>query len=237
MSWGRINHPSEMLSVGRSRRGGAGYQQGKGARLPRPEARRKPVGTREQISRSRAAWSTSFPTAPLSSWSRAWKVSCVTELSWTKKHTKPSEVLEKDKEIEAVVLGVNNNEQKSASAFASWKTTRGRPRSTRCRGHYHQGQSAQPHQLRCVCRTGRRPRRHDPRSDLSWTRKINHLSELLKKGDEIEAQVLEVDKENQRISTGIKQLDEDPWDKIDTIYQVGLRQRQGDQARQLRRLC
>ena len=58
-------------------------------------------------------------------------------------------------------------------------------------------------------------------SDLSWTRKINHPSELLKKGDEIEAQVLEVDKENQRISIGIKQLDEDPWDKIDTIYQVG----------------
>ena len=58
-------------------------------------------------------------------------------------------------------------------------------------------------------------------SDLSWTRKINHPSELLKKGDEVEAQVLEVDKENQRISIGIKQLDEDPWDKIDTIYQVG----------------
>ena len=58
-------------------------------------------------------------------------------------------------------------------------------------------------------------------SDLSWTRKINHPSELIKKGDDIEAQVLEVDKENQRISIGIKQLAEDPWEKIDEIYQVG----------------
>ncbi|HCE05000.1 MAG TPA: 30S ribosomal protein S1, partial [Verrucomicrobiales bacterium] len=54
-----------------------------------------------------------------------------------------------------------------------------------------------------------------------WTRKINHPSELIKKGDDIEAQVLEVDKENQRISIGIKQLAEDPWEKIDEIYQVG----------------
>jgi small subunit ribosomal protein S1 len=58
-------------------------------------------------------------------------------------------------------------------------------------------------------------------SDLSWTRKINHPSELLKKGDEIEAQVLEVDRENQRISIGIKQLSKDPWEDINSIYQVG----------------
>ena len=57
-------------------------------------------------------------------------------------------------------------------------------------------------------------------SDLSWTRRSTIL-ELIKKGDEIEAQVLEVDKENQRISIGIKQLAEDPWEKIDEIYQVG----------------
>ena len=58
-------------------------------------------------------------------------------------------------------------------------------------------------------------------SDLSWTRKINHPSELIKKGDEIEAQVLEVDRENQRISIGIKQLTEDPWEAINSLYQVG----------------
>ena len=58
-------------------------------------------------------------------------------------------------------------------------------------------------------------------SDISWTRKINHPSEVLKKGMEVEAQVLEVDRENQRISAGMKQLAEDPWETIDNYYKVG----------------
>src|SRR5437764_12287721 len=58
-------------------------------------------------------------------------------------------------------------------------------------------------------------------SDISWTRKINHPSEVLKKGDEIEAVVLEIDKTNQRIAVGLKQLSEDPWSNIDKYYKVG----------------
>ena len=58
-------------------------------------------------------------------------------------------------------------------------------------------------------------------SDISWTRKINHPSEVFTKNDEIEAVVLEIDKANQRISLGVKQLAIDPWDKIDTLYKVG----------------
>ena len=58
-------------------------------------------------------------------------------------------------------------------------------------------------------------------SDISWTRKINHPSEVLKKGMEVDAQVLEVDRDNQRISAGIKQLAEDPWETIDNYYKVG----------------
>jgi small subunit ribosomal protein S1 len=58
-------------------------------------------------------------------------------------------------------------------------------------------------------------------SDVSWTRKINHPSEILKKGDEVEAVVLEVDRPNQRIALGIKQLSQDPWANIDQLYKVG----------------
>jgi small subunit ribosomal protein S1 len=58
-------------------------------------------------------------------------------------------------------------------------------------------------------------------SDISWTRKINHPSEVFKKGDEVEAVVLEVDKANQRISVGVKQLTIDPWSNIDHFYKVG----------------
>ena len=58
-------------------------------------------------------------------------------------------------------------------------------------------------------------------SDMSWTRKINHPTELLQKGQEVEAVVLEVDSANQRISLGLKQAQEDPWTTITSNYQVG----------------
>src|SRR5947199_8181164 len=57
--------------------------------------------------------------------------------------------------------------------------------------------------------------------DLSWTRKINHPSELFKKGDEIEAVVIDIDKVNQPISLGIKQLADDPWKTLDEKYKIG----------------
>jgi small subunit ribosomal protein S1 len=56
---------------------------------------------------------------------------------------------------------------------------------------------------------------------MSWTRKINHPSEVMKKGDVVEATVLEVDRPNQRIALGMKQLGTDPWSKIETLYKVG----------------
>ena len=56
---------------------------------------------------------------------------------------------------------------------------------------------------------------------MSWTRKINHPSEMVKKGDELDAEVVEVDVENQRISLGMKQLTQDPWADIDRLYRLG----------------
>jgi len=58
-------------------------------------------------------------------------------------------------------------------------------------------------------------------SDLSWTRKIKHPSEFTSIGSEIEVQVLEIDKENRRLSLGHKQLEENPWDVFETIFTVG----------------
>ena len=58
-------------------------------------------------------------------------------------------------------------------------------------------------------------------SDLSWTKKIKHPSEFCQLGDEIEVQVLEIDKENRRLSLGHKQLEENPWDVFETIFTVG----------------
>ena len=58
-------------------------------------------------------------------------------------------------------------------------------------------------------------------SDMSWARKINHPSEVLKKGDEVEAIVLEIKKEDQRVSLGSKQLESDPWESINDRCKVG----------------
>jgi small subunit ribosomal protein S1 len=58
-------------------------------------------------------------------------------------------------------------------------------------------------------------------SDMPWTRKVNHPSEVLNKGDEIDAIVLDVDPGQQRISLGVKQLSDDPWSDIDRVFRVG----------------
>ena len=58
-------------------------------------------------------------------------------------------------------------------------------------------------------------------SDLSWTKKIKHPSEFTQVGNDIEVQVLEIDKENRRLSLGHKQLEENPWDVFETIFTVG----------------
>ncbi|MDE6227467.1 MAG: S1 RNA-binding domain-containing protein, partial [Muribaculaceae bacterium] len=58
-------------------------------------------------------------------------------------------------------------------------------------------------------------------SDLSWTKKIKHPSEFTQVGNDIEVQVLEIDKGNRRLSLGHKQLEENPWDVFETIFTVG----------------
>ena len=58
-------------------------------------------------------------------------------------------------------------------------------------------------------------------SDMSWTQRIRHPSEILKKGQEVEAVVLNIDIENERLSLGLKQAGENPWDNIDERHQVG----------------
>jgi small subunit ribosomal protein S1 len=62
-------------------------------------------------------------------------------------------------------------------------------------------------------------------SDLHWTRKVKHPSEFFKKGDDVEAVVLGIDVDNERISLGVKQLTEDPWSAVPNRYPVGARVR------------
>ncbi|MGP8239915.1 MAG: 30S ribosomal protein S1 [Limisphaerales bacterium] len=146
----------------------------------------------------------------------------VTELSWTKRIAKPSDVLKAEQEIEAVVLGINREEQKislgirqleanpwdrAVEKYPSGAKVQGKIRNLTSYGAFIELEEGLDGMIHV--------------SDISWTRKINHPSEVFKKGDEVEAVVLEVDKANQRISVGVKQLTIDPWSNIDQFYKVG----------------
>jgi small subunit ribosomal protein S1 len=146
----------------------------------------------------------------------------VTELSWTKRIAKPSDVLKTDQEIEAVVLGINREEQKISLGVRQleanpWdKALEKYPPGTKVKGNIRNLTS---YGAFVELEEGLDGMIHV--SDISWTRKINHPSEVLKKGEEVEVVILEIDKANQRISVGIKQLSDDPWDNIDQFYKVG----------------
>jgi small subunit ribosomal protein S1 len=146
----------------------------------------------------------------------------VTELSWTKRIAKPSDVLKADQDIEAVVLGINRDEQKISLGIRQleanpWdKALEKYPPGARVKGKVRNLTS---YGAFIELEEGLDGMIHV--SDISWTRKINHPSEVFKKGDEVEAVVLEVDKANQRISVGAKQLTVDPWSNIDQYYKVG----------------
>ena len=146
----------------------------------------------------------------------------VSELSWTKRIMRPSDILTVGQEVEAVVLGVNKEEQKISlglrqleanpcdeieKKFTIGSRVKGTIRNMTAYGAFVELEDGIDGMIHV--------------SDLSWTRKINHPSEMFKKGDEVEAEVIDIDKTNQRISLGIKQLSDDPWKIIDQKYKIG----------------
>jgi len=146
----------------------------------------------------------------------------VSELSWTKRIARPADVLTQGQEIEAVVLGVSKEDQKVSLSVRQidtnpWEVVTGKyPTGTRVKGKVR---NLTAYGAFVELEEGIDGMIHV--SDLSWTRKINHPSEMLKKGDEIEAEVLEIDKANQRISLSLKHLSDDPWKSIEERYKIG----------------
>jgi small subunit ribosomal protein S1 len=146
----------------------------------------------------------------------------VSEISWTKRIAKPSEVLEIGQQVEVSITEVNPDEQKLSLSLRAleqnpWDTIQDKyPIGSRVKGIVR---NLTAYGAFVELEEGIDGMIHV--SDLSWTRKINHPSELLKKNEEVEAQVLGIDKQNQRISLGIKQLGDDPWNNIDSRYKVG----------------
>ena len=229
MSWGRVGHPSEILKVG---------QDLEVVVLDvNKEKERVSLGLKQKMQNPWDAIETKYTVGQkvkgkvvnLVPYGAFVEIEPgveglvhVTELSWTKRIAKPSDVLKQDQELEAVVLGINRDEQKISLGIRQletnpWDQAEAKyPAGTRVKGKVRNLTS---YGAFVELEEGLDGMIHV--SDISWTRKINHPSEVFKKGDEVEATVLEVDKANQRISIGIKQLAIDPWDKIDQLYKVG----------------
>ena len=146
----------------------------------------------------------------------------ITEMSWTKRITKPSELLKVGQELDAVVLGIQKEEQKISLGLRQlepnpWDMVRHNyPVGARVRGKVR---NMTTYGAFVELEEGIDGMVHV--SDMSWTRKINHPSEMLKKGDEVDAIVLDVDPNQQRISLGMKQLATDPWTDIDSFFRIG----------------
>ncbi len=229
MSWGRIGHPSEILKVG---------QELDVVVLDvNKEKERVSLGLKQKMANPWDSIETKFPVGqkvkgkvvslvPYGAFVQLEPgvegLVHVTELSWTKRIAKPSDVLKQDQEIEAVVLGINREEQKislgirqlesnpwdnAAAKYPAGTKVKGKVRNLTSYGAFVELEEGIDGMIHV--------------SDMSWTRKINHPSEVMKKGDEVEATVLEVDRPNQRIALGMKQLGTDPWETIDTLYKVG----------------
>ncbi|MEM8549273.1 MAG: 30S ribosomal protein S1 [Verrucomicrobiota bacterium] len=229
MSWGRISHPSEMLKVGEEinvmiievdrdrERVSLGLKQI--TENPWENIEKKyPVGVKVSGKVVNLVPYGAF----IELEEGVEGLVHVTELSWTKRISKPSEVLKVGEEIDAVLLGIQKEEQKISLGVRQldvnpWDMARHNyPVGARVRGKVR---NLTTYGAFVELEEGIDGMVHV--SDMSWTRKINHPTEMLNKGDEIDAIVLDVDVDNQRISLGMRQLSDDPWNEIERFFKIG----------------
>lgn len=146
----------------------------------------------------------------------------VSEMSWVKNVTDPSEVVQKGDEVDAVVLSVQKEEGKISLGI---KQTEKNPWDDVER-KFPIGSSVTA-EIRNLTNYGAFVELEPGIdglihiSDLSWIKKVSHPSEVLKKGDKVDAVVLSVDKESKKITLGVKQLSNNPWETIEKTMPVG----------------
>ena len=229
MSWGRIKHPSEMLKVG---------QELDVIILDVDmERERVSLGLKQATPNP---WTDIESKYPVNSRLRGKVVNLVpygafveiepgieglvhvSEFSWTKRIARASDVLSVGDEMDVVVLSIDSENQKIALGIRQteenpWDTVQDRyPVGSRVTGKVR---NFTAYGAFVELEEGIDGMIHV--SDMSWTRKINHPSEVLTKGQQVEAVVLEVIPADQRISLGLKQASDDPWNTITSRYAIG----------------
>ena len=146
----------------------------------------------------------------------------VSEMSWTRKIRHPSKVVSVGEEVEAVVLDIKPESRRISLGMKQvvpnpWDVISEKyPIGTTIEGKI---KNITDFGLFIGIDEGIDGLVHI--SDISWTRRIKHPSELFKKGDVVQAIVLDIEKENERFSLGIKQLQDDPWASVAQRYEVG----------------
>ena len=230
MSWGRIGHPSEMVAIDQEIEVqilNIDYEKEKIA-----------LGLKQKTP---SPWENVETKYPVGSVIKGTVVNVMTygafvkleegieglvhisEMSWTKRISHPNELVHIDDEIDVVVLGINKEKQeislgmkqtqenpwdKVADRYPPGTGVKGSVRNLTNYGAFIEIEEGIDGLLHV--------------SDMSWTRKISHPSEIVEKGQEIECRVLSVDQQRRRIALGLKQLQEDPWaTDIPNKYQPG----------------
>jgi small subunit ribosomal protein S1 len=236
ISWGRINHPSEKLSVGQTVPVVVlKYDQ---------EKERVSLGMKQL---TQDPWVTAHERFPIGGRVKG-RVKSVTdygafveleegveglihvsEMSWTKKVRHPSKIVTEGESVEAVILGIDSEQQRISLGLKQlmpnpWDDLqRIHPVGSRVKG-----------KVRSITEFGIFVGIEDGIdglvhiSDFSWTKRIKdpkEIQEMFKKGDEVEAVILDVDVANERLSLGIKQLSEDPWIWIAQRHPVGTKKK------------
>jgi small subunit ribosomal protein S1 len=229
MSWGRINHPADILTVGQkvkvkvlqferqNQRVSLGLKQ----TTPDPWeniAVKFPVGSRVK---GKVTSITDYG-AFVQLLEGVEGLVHVSEMAWTKRVRHPSKILSAGDEVEVMVLDVDSNQKRVSLGLKQtspnpWDTIAERyPVGTKIQGRI---KNITDFGIFIGIDEGIDGLVHI--SDISWTQRLKHPSEMFKKGQEVQAIVLSIDRENQRFSLGIKQIQKNPWDDIHHRYRVG----------------
>ncbi|MBI1337537.1 MAG: 30S ribosomal protein S1 [Phycisphaera sp.] len=231
MSWGRIGHPSEMVKIDQE-------VQVKVLNVDR-EKEKIALGLKQLESSPWEGIESKYPAntrikgvvTNIVSYGAFVKLEDgveglvhISEMSWTRRINHPSEVLSIGEEVEVVVLEIDKNKQEIslgmkqtevnpwdlvAEKYPPGTVVEGKVRNLASYGAFVEIEPGVDGLLHV--------------SDLSWTKKLTHPNELLKKGDAVKCVVLEVDQAKQRVSLGLKQLTQDPWlEAIPSHYQPGM---------------
>ncbi|MEX2188434.1 MAG: 30S ribosomal protein S1 [Pirellulales bacterium] len=232
MSWGRINHPSEMVAIDQEievmilhiDREREKIALGLKQRMPSPWDKvedKYPVGS---VIKGQVVNVMSYG-AFVKLEEGIEGLVHISEMSWTKRINHPNELVHIGDEVEVVVLKIEKQKQeislgmkqtqenpwnKVADRYPPGTMVKGTVRNLTNYGAFIEIEEGIDGLLHV--------------SDMSWTRKVSHPSEMLEKGQELDCRVLSVDQERRRIALGLKQLDDDPWETtIPAKYQPGMR--------------